>query len=158
MNKMARAMVNALLLFMFLAAGLSADDKSGEEINWQVISGGGIINGASTNYRLGGTVAQTAVGVGSSTNYGLSHGFWQNFVTGGPGCCTMPGDANDNDAVNILDVTFIISYLYKGGAAPPCMDQADANGNNTINILDVTYLISYLYKGGPAPICGTTET
>ncbi|PKK82437.1 MAG: hypothetical protein CVT49_13710 [candidate division Zixibacteria bacterium HGW-Zixibacteria-1] len=72
------------------------------------------------------------------------------------GCCDMPGDANNNGAVNILDVTFIISYLYKGGQAPPCLDEADANGNNMINILDVTYLIGYLYKGGNAPVCGTT--
>ena len=72
------------------------------------------------------------------------------------GCCETPGDSNDNGAVNILDVTFTISYLYKGGSTPPCRDQADANGNNAINILDVTYTISYLYKGGPGPVCGTT--
>ncbi len=144
-------------ILCFATIGL-AGDKSGEEINWQVISGGGAVGGTSANYRLGGTVAQTAVASGSSTNYGINHGFWQDFGTGGPGCCNLAGDANNNDAVNILDVTFIINYLYKGGAAPVCNDKADANGNNVINILDVTYLISYLYKGGGTPICGTTGT
>jgi hypothetical protein len=72
------------------------------------------------------------------------------------GCCDVPGDANNNGSVNILDITFEISYLYKGGPAPDCNDEADANGNGTVNILDITYLISYLYKGGPAPICGET--
>jgi hypothetical protein len=72
------------------------------------------------------------------------------------GCCDLAGDANNNGSVNILDITFEISYLYKGGPPPACNDEADANGNGTVNILDITYLISYLYKGGPAPICGET--
>ncbi len=143
---------------VLIAAVAVADEETGEQIKWQVISGGGSVNGSSTNYRLGGTVAQTAVGLGTSTSYKINSGFWQDFGTGGPGCCNLAGDANNNDAVNILDVTFIINYLYKGGAAPVCNDKADANGNNVINILDVTYLISYLYKGGGTPICGTTGT
>ncbi|MEW5922673.1 MAG: dockerin type I repeat-containing protein [Candidatus Zixiibacteriota bacterium] len=63
------------------------------------------------------------------------------------------GDANGSGSVNILDVTFIISYLYKGGAAPVPAQSADVNHSGSVNILDVTYLISYLYKGGPAPNC-----
>jgi hypothetical protein len=55
--------------------------------------------------------------------------------------------------VNILDITFLIAYLYQEGPAPECMYEGDANGDCTINILDITYLISYLYMGGPAPIC-----
>jgi hypothetical protein len=81
---------------------------------------------------------------------------WPEFSEDACGCCEVPGDANDNGSVNILDITFEISYLYKGGPAPNCNDEADANGNGTVNILDITYLISYLYKGGPEPICGTT--
>ena len=63
------------------------------------------------------------------------------------------GDASGNGAINILDATFMINYLYKGGAAPDPLESADMNGSGGINILDVTYLISYLYMGGPAPIC-----
>lgn len=158
MKQVIVGLILLLIAFVGFPVMIIADDKTGETIDWQVISGGGSMNGASSSYKLSGTLAQTAVGTGSSTNYGINHGFWQNFVTGGPGCCTMPGDANDNDAINILDVTFIISYLYRGGAAPPCIDQADANGNNALNILDVTYIITYLYRGGSAPICGTTGT
>jgi hypothetical protein len=72
------------------------------------------------------------------------------------GCCIDPGDADDNGAVNILDVTFIINYLYKNGPTPNCVDQADADGNNSLNILDVTHIINYLYKNGPDPVCGST--
>ncbi|MFH2037199.1 MAG: M20/M25/M40 family metallo-hydrolase [Candidatus Zixiibacteriota bacterium] len=69
----------------------------------------------------------------------------------------MNGDANNDGGINLLDITFIISYLYKGGSQPPILNQADANGNCNINILDITYLISYLYKGGPEPIDGCAE-
>lgn len=68
-------------------------------------------------------------------------------------CDCMPGDANGNLAHNILDVTYLISYLYKGGAAPIpyTLCSGDANCNCAVNILDATYLISYLYKGGNPP-------
>lgn len=63
------------------------------------------------------------------------------------------GDVNNNGVVNILDVTFLIAYLYKHGPTPPVLSLANANGTWPINILDATYLIAYLYKGGPAPRC-----
>ncbi|MFH2037540.1 MAG: trypsin-like peptidase domain-containing protein [Candidatus Zixiibacteriota bacterium] len=65
------------------------------------------------------------------------------------------GDANNDEAVNILDITYIIAYLYKDGPAPDPLARADCNGTVDINILDITYLIAFLYKGGPDPICGT---
>jgi len=61
------------------------------------------------------------------------------------------GDANGNEAINILDVTFLISYLYKGGPAPIPESAGDANCSGSVNILDATYLINYLYKSGPSP-------
>ncbi len=63
------------------------------------------------------------------------------------------GDANGNGTVNALDVTFLINFLYKKGAAPNPLVKGDINGNGVINALDVTYLINFLYKGGPDPIC-----
>ncbi len=72
-----------------------------------------------------------------------------------PICCDInkAGDANNNGAVNALDVTYLINFLYKQGPQPPCFSQGDCNGNGIINALDVTYLINFLYKHGPAPIC-----
>jgi hypothetical protein len=61
------------------------------------------------------------------------------------------GDANGNGIVNILDITFLISYLYKQGPSPDPMICGDANCNQQLNILDITYLIGYLYKSGPDP-------
>ncbi len=67
---------------------------------------------------------------------------------------TMFGDANGDELINLMDITFLINYLYKQGAPPSYPNNADANGDCTISILDITRLISYLYKDGPAPVEG----
>ncbi len=63
------------------------------------------------------------------------------------------GDANGSETVNILDITFLINYLYKDGPAPQFPNAANVNNDAAINILDITYLISYLYLEGPEPVC-----
>ncbi len=63
----------------------------------------------------------------------------------------LNGDASRNGVVNVLDITFLISYLYKHGPAPDPLAAGDANCNELVNVLDITYLINYLYKGGPIP-------
>lgn len=78
---------------------------------------------------------------------------------GGPHCWEIKllpcgyGDADMSGAINLLDVTFIINYLYKDGPAPVLMQGADADSDGIVNLLDATFLINYLYKDGPAPVC-----
>nr|MBN2276143.1 S8 family serine peptidase [candidate division Zixibacteria bacterium] len=64
---------------------------------------------------------------------------------------TMRGDADNSGGINILDVTYIVNYLYRGGPAPLTIRAGDADSSGGINILDATYLIAYLYRGGPPP-------
>ncbi len=68
------------------------------------------------------------------------------------------GDVNDDGLVNILDIVYLINFLYKSGPAPIYPIAADVNSHLTtdglINILDVVYLINKLYKVGPDPVCG----
>ena len=71
-----------------------------------------------------------------------------------PGCCDVPGDANNGGSVNIADVTFLIARIFAGGSAPPCCEEGDANGNGSVNIADVTFLIARIFAGGAAPLCG----
>ncbi|UCD95031.1 MAG: hypothetical protein JSU69_02980, partial [Candidatus Zixiibacteriota bacterium] len=66
------------------------------------------------------------------------------------------GDADRSETINLLDVTFIVNYLYKYGPEPYPVWAADADCDLWINILDVTFIINYLYKEGPVP-CVTTE-
>ncbi len=63
------------------------------------------------------------------------------------------GDVNQNGSINILDVSSLINYLYRGGSAPDPISIMDVNNSGETNIIDVSYIINYLYKSGPAPGC-----
>jgi len=63
------------------------------------------------------------------------------------------GDIDGGGTISILDVTFLINFLYRYGPSPDPLESADINGNGAINILDAVYLINFLYKLGPAPLC-----
>lgn len=77
----------------------------------------------------------------------------RNTTSPEPYCCVLAGDANNNGKINIVDATYIISWMFSGGPSPICMKQADANASGSVNMADVTYLIAYIFTGGPAPIC-----
>ncbi len=63
------------------------------------------------------------------------------------------GDIDNSGRTNVLDVTYLIRFLYKGGPSPVNFHAADVNSDGSINLLDVTVLINYLYRGGVAPTC-----
>jgi hypothetical protein len=63
------------------------------------------------------------------------------------------GDANGDGIVNIGDVVYLVSYLYKNGPAPDPAEAGDCNCDGIVNLGDVVYLVSYLYKNGPPPSC-----
>ena len=73
----------------------------------------------------------------------------------GAGCLDdyICGDINNNRILNLLDITYLIAYLYRDGPPPIPPESADVNSSGSTNILDITYLIAYLYKGGPEPVC-----
>jgi len=61
------------------------------------------------------------------------------------------GDCNGDGAIDLGDVLYLVSYLYKGGPAPDPMEAGDVDYSGGIDLGDVLFLVSYLYKGGPAP-------
>jgi len=67
------------------------------------------------------------------------------------------GDANGDEAVNLLDVLYVIDFLYSdpSGPAPIPPEAGDANADGDINLLDVLYFIDFLYgsPAGPEPLC-----
>jgi hypothetical protein len=74
---------------------------------------------------------------------------WDFTTEGMPATC---GDVNNDGIVNIGDVVYMVSYLYKGGPAPiPQTCVGDVNNDDIVNVGDIVYLVSYLYKGGPVP-------
>jgi len=64
------------------------------------------------------------------------------------------GDVDNSGTINILDVSYLINYLYRDGTAPDPLESADVDYSGSINILDAAYLINYLYRDGPEPDCG----
>jgi hypothetical protein len=67
----------------------------------------------------------------------------------------IPGNVNDDGSVNVVDLTYLVNWLFRGGLAPCVLNSADCNGSCTgPNVADVTYLVSYLFRGGQAPKCG----
>ena len=140
-------MVPAMFLFLISLAIADQSQKSGVEVNWQVISSSGGIECGSTNIRVVGTITQTAVGIVSSDNFELNHGFWQK-----SGTHKNCGDANGDNGVNVGDAVFLINYVFKGGQPPNPLCIGDANGDGGVNVGDAVYLIAYVFRGGPAPV------
>ncbi len=68
------------------------------------------------------------------------------YVTGG-----LNGDANCSGNYNLLDVTYMVNYIYRGGSSPQFDGGCDCDCSYTSNALDITYMINHLYKGGPPP-------
>jgi len=69
-------------------------------------------------------------------------------------CCNhdgIRGDADNNYTINVADLTYLVDYLFKGGAEPPCSEEADVNIDNEVLVDDLVYLVNYLFKGGHPP-------
>ena len=122
-----------------------AAPMSGEQIKWQVISGGGT-PGTSTNYVVNGTIGQTAAGPGLSTSFKINQGFWQNFASS---CCIgKRGNVNCTGVIDLGDLSALVSYLTGGGYVLCCYNAANVNGTGVIDLGDLSALVSYLTVGG----------
>jgi len=70
----------------------------------------------------------------------------------------MCGDANADKSHNLLDILYLIDYVYGDPPGPAPVPEAagDVNSDGAINLLDILYLINYLYGSppGPPPLCG----
>ena len=61
------------------------------------------------------------------------------------------GDVNASGLVELGDVVYLISYVYKGGTAPKPLATGDCNRSSEVELGDIVKLISYLYKSGTPP-------
>jgi hypothetical protein len=118
--------------------------------------------GATPTHAL--LLGSPAIDVGSCTGRGSSIATDQRGVArpiGGAGHCDLGayerapcGDVNGDGAVDVLDVFFLINFLFAGGPLPPGL--ANVNQDSVRDVLDVFYLINALFAGGPAPVCPGT--
>lgn len=71
-------------------------------------------------------------------------------------CCQGIRGNIDNDPaqeINIVDLVYLVNFMFNGGPEPPCWKEANVNGDifEQVNIEDLVYLVSYMFSGGPAP-------
>ena len=136
----------------FLILVLAVPSFSQTVLKWKVISSGGT-NSTSGSLKLKGTVGQTAATFSTAGALELNAGFWQNFGTADSCCIGIKGDFNgDGTDNNILDLTFIIDDIFRGGSPAACPEESDLNGDGLLaTILDLTFIIDDIFRGGAAP-------
>lgn len=61
------------------------------------------------------------------------------------------GEVNGDDAVDLSDVIFTLTYLFARGDRPEPLASADVNASGAVDIADPVYLLGWLFRGGPAP-------
>jgi agmatine/peptidylarginine deiminase len=66
-------------------------------------------------------------------------------------CTYLCGDANRDEVINVGDVVYLVSYLYKSGAEPLPAEAGDCDRSETVDVGDIIYLVNYLYKNGSPP-------
>ncbi len=61
------------------------------------------------------------------------------------------GNANGDRSVDISDASFLLNFLFLGGADPACPDAADANDDGRMDISDASFILNFLFLGGTTP-------
>ena len=153
MRKLKLALASVLVMLLALtvvALGGNAEAKSASsnfEMTSDVVCGtGGSAQSASFTLQASVGAQGSPVGSPSSENFSGSGG-WVYATHRGAQC----GDCARNWVVNVGDIVFLVSYLYKGGPAPVPLWVGDVNCDGVINVGDIVYMINYLYKGGCPP-------
>lgn len=74
------------------------------------------------------------------------------------GCCRgTKGDLNGDGADgNIVDLNFLVNYVFRNGQAPTCLGEADVNSDKSPgDILDLNFTVNRIFRGGAPPAtCG----
>ena len=65
------------------------------------------------------------------------------------------GDTNSDGKLDIADGIFLLSYLFRAGAKPGCLESANANDDRYLDMADAIYIINHLFRAGPGmPVPG----
>jgi hypothetical protein len=145
----------AAALGLLLIAGVARlEPLTGEDVDWHTFSVGGA-RATSALYDHTGSLGQTTIGRSKSAHFNVNAGFIRPLDSIGLTCCILPGDANDDGAVNISDAIYLNNYWSGGGPPPPCLTAGDVNNDCRINVADVVFLVNYVFSkpGWQYPKC-----
>jgi len=65
------------------------------------------------------------------------------------------GDVN-NDGVfqGIIELNYLVNYIFRGGPVPPDLRPADLDGTAGFQaLLELNYLVNFIFRSGPNPVC-----
>ncbi len=68
-------------------------------------------------------------------------------------CDWRYGDPDRDDRINVADVVYLITFVFKSGPSPDPIESGDANCDARVNIADAVFLINYVFTSGPEPSC-----
>jgi hypothetical protein len=133
-----------------------------DQVPWLSINDGGGLDLSSTNYTVGITIGQVAIGYANGTNQDAGLGFWYG------ACLGTTGNVNGTLPVSLPDVIHLVNYVFdKDRPATACLGSdpencwpplplcsGEVNGTPPISLPDVIYLVNYVFdKDRPATAC-----
>jgi serine protease len=68
--------------------------------------------------------------------------------------CSVRGDVNQSGTINVVDLSYLVQFLFQGGPSPVPLTSGDVNCSGGTNVVDLVYLVNRLFSGGPPP-CGS---
>ena len=71
-------------------------------------------------------------------------------------CCvgiTGNIDGDPSESIDIIDLIYLVDYMFSSGPPPPCLAETDVDGNATnADIADLVYLVTYMFNFGFPPV------
>lgn len=145
LGQSAAGVVDQIARFQFTRANLSAK-KEVLRLDLRGTTGASEFGGCDLLTKSAEESYHYVVGVDTHTIYRL------NLTSPTSGLAAFRrGDINNDAALNISDPSYLLGFLFKGGAAPACLQAADSDDNGAVDISDAVSLFGYLFKGGAAP-------
>jgi hypothetical protein len=138
------------LSFLSLLSGATKAQDSTKVLKSVIGGGGGTTSNSEFSFK--GTIGQSGIGLSTTNSYQVHSGFWQGIPLA---CCIgITGDLDaDGSDHTILDLTFLINQIYRGGPDPICLKEGDLDGDGQpLHVLDLTYMINKIFRGGPNPV------
>jgi hypothetical protein len=63
----------------------------------------------------------------------------------------LRGDSNGDRRIDISDAIFVLNFLFRGLAEPPCFDAANTNADRGLDLGDAIFMLSFVFRGGRPP-------